>query len=134
MLHRIAPNPGSMQGHLTKKKQRQNEKPQNPIPLNPMDPVEEYACMLEILMAKIQEYLLLSDDAEQSGAHKSLELVGRRNARQRDDNVICIWLEDYWPTKTISIVFTLTLKFRHRVLHAVGRLVLDTVFVTFCMQ
>ena len=44
-------------------------------------------------MVVIQDYLLLSDDDEQRGALKSLELVDS-TARLREDNRICIWLED----------------------------------------
>ena len=54
---------------------------------------QNYAFMLHNLMAMIQEYLLLSDDNEQSGALNSLRLVGS-TAQRREDNRICIWLED----------------------------------------
>ena len=46
-------------------------------------------------MVTIQEYLLLSDDTEQRGALTSLQLVGS-TAQLREDNRICIWLEDVW--------------------------------------
>ena len=49
-------------------------------------------------MAMIQEYLLLSDDDKQRGALKSLELVGS-TAQLREDNRICIWLEDVWSER-----------------------------------
>ena len=49
--------------------------------------------MLHNLMALIQEYLLLTDDDEQRGALKSLKLVDN-TAQQRDNNKICIWLDD----------------------------------------
>ena len=49
--------------------------------------------MLHNLMVTIQEYLLLSDDDKQRGALTSLELVGS-TAQLRDDNRICIWLEE----------------------------------------
>ena len=51
--------------------------------------------MLRNLMAMIQEFLLLSDDNEQSGALKSLQLVGS-TGQLYEDNRICIWLEDVW--------------------------------------
>ena len=54
---------------------------------------QNYACMLHDLMKMIQEYLLLSDDNKQSGARNSLDLVGS-TAQLREDNRICIWLED----------------------------------------
>ena len=54
---------------------------------------QNYAFMLHNLMVTIQEYLLLSDDNKQRGALKSLELVDS-TAQLREDNRICIWLED----------------------------------------
>ena len=54
---------------------------------------QNYAFMLRNLMVLIQEYLLLSDDDKQRGALKSLELVGSA-AQLRENNRICIWLED----------------------------------------
>ena len=49
-------------------------------------------------MAMIQQYFLLSDDNKQRGALKSLELVGS-TAPLREDNRICIWLEDVWSER-----------------------------------
>ena len=57
---------------------------------------QNYAFMSHNLMVLIQEYLLLSDDNKQRGALKSLELVDS-TAQLREDNRICIWLEDVWP-------------------------------------
>ena len=54
--------------------------------------------MLHSLMVSIQEYLLLSDDDKQRGALTSLELVGS-TAQLREDNRICIWLEDVWSER-----------------------------------
>ena len=52
--------------------------------------------MLRNLMVMNQEYLLLSDDNTERGALNSLHLVGS-TAQLREDNRICIWLEDvYW--------------------------------------
>ena len=62
------------------------------------DHAENYASMLHNLMVTIQDYLLLSDDNEQRGALKSLELVGS-TAQLREDNRICIWLEDVWSER-----------------------------------
>ena len=49
-------------------------------------------------MVTIQAYLLLSDDDKQRGALKSLELVGS-TPQLREDNRICIWLEDVWSER-----------------------------------
>ena len=49
--------------------------------------------MLHNLMVSIQEYPLLSDDDKERGALTSLKLVNS-TAQNRDDNRICIWLED----------------------------------------
>ena len=54
--------------------------------------------MLHNVMVLIQEYLLLSDDDKQRGALKSLDLVGS-TAQLREDNRICIWLEDVWSER-----------------------------------
>ena len=54
--------------------------------------------MLHHIMVVIQDYLLLSDDDKQRGALKSLELVGS-TAQLREDNRICIWLEDVWSER-----------------------------------
>ena len=59
---------------------------------------QNYAFMLHNLMVMIQDYLLLSDDDKQRGALKSLELVGS-TAQLREDNRICIWLEDVWSER-----------------------------------
>ena len=53
---------------------------------------QNYACMLHNLMVTIQEHLLFSDD-DKRGVLKSVELVGS-TAQVREDNRICIWLED----------------------------------------
>ena len=57
---------------------------------------------LHVLLAKpsllIQEYLLLSDDDKQRGVLNSLDLVGS-TAQLREDNRICIWLEDVWSER-----------------------------------
>jgi hypothetical protein len=49
-------------------------------------------------MSTIQEYLLLSDDDKQRGAQKYLKLVGS-TAQLREDNRICIWLEEVWSER-----------------------------------
>ena len=59
---------------------------------------QNYAFMLHNLMVMIQEYLLLSDDDKQRGALNSLDLVGS-TAQLREDNRICIWLEDVWSER-----------------------------------
>ena len=52
-----------------------------------------YKEMLINLMSEIQEYLLLSDDDNRCGAQSSLQLVGS-TAAGREDNRICIWLQE----------------------------------------
>ena len=59
---------------------------------------QNYAFMLHNLMVVIQEYLLLSDDDKERGALNSLNLVGS-TAQLREDNRICIWLEDVWSER-----------------------------------
>ena len=54
--------------------------------------------MLHNLMSMIQDYLLLTDDNKERGALKSLDLVGS-TAQLREDNRICIWLEDVWSER-----------------------------------
>ena len=54
--------------------------------------------MLHNLMVTIQEYILLSDDNKQRGALTYLELVGS-TAQLREDNRICIWIEDVWSER-----------------------------------
>ena len=91
MAHCIEPLPGSMQAH-TKKRHR------NDADVEQQSQAKNYANMLHNLMVEIQEYLLLSDDDKQRGALKSLELVGS-TAQLREDNRICIWLEDVWSER-----------------------------------
>ena len=57
------------------------------------DHAQNYAFMLHNLMVVIQDYLLLSDDDNRCGARSSLELVDS-TARLREDNRICIWLQE----------------------------------------
>ena len=59
---------------------------------------QNYAFMLQDLMAMIQEYLLLNDDDKHRGALTSVELVGS-TAQLREDNRICMWLEDVWSER-----------------------------------
>ena len=87
MAHRIQPLHGSMHTH-TKKRLHGDQEVH----------AQNYAFMLHNLMVTIQEYLLLSDDNKQRGALKSLELVGS-TAQLREDNRICIWLEDVWSER-----------------------------------
>ena len=92
MAHRIQPLPGSMLAH-TKKKKRSHDEFQQQVNDDVQERSQNYAFMLHNLMVVIQDYLLLSDDAKHSGALKSLDLVGS-TAQLRQDNRICIWLED----------------------------------------
>ena len=87
VAHRIQPLHGSINAH-TKKRPYDDQEVQ----------AQNYASMLHNLILTIQEYLLLSDDNERSGALKSLELVGS-TAQQYSDNRICLWLEDVWSQR-----------------------------------
>ena len=49
-------------------------------------------------MVMMQDNLLLNDDDAEHGALKVLELVGS-TAQLREDNRICIWLEDVWSER-----------------------------------
>ena len=51
--------------------------------------------MLHSLMSAIQDYLLVIDNNKEQGALESLALVNR-TAKKKDDNVICVWLEEIW--------------------------------------
>ena len=97
MAHRIQPLHGSMHAH-TKKRHREDEGNQQLCSrsdeLNQQKRPKNYAPMLHSLMVSIQDYLLLSDDDKQSGALGSLKLVNK-TAQIREDNRICIWLEDF---------------------------------------
>ena len=77
--------------HIRKKRHRSDEVEQKVH-------AQDYACMLHNLMVLIQEYLLLSDDDKQRGALTSLKLVGS-TAQLRENNRICIWLEDVWSER-----------------------------------
>ena len=87
MAHRLQPLHGSINAHMLKMHCSDQ-----------MVSAERYALMLHDLMVTIQNYLLLSDDNKQCGALKSLELVGS-TAQLREDNRICIWLEDVWSER-----------------------------------
>ena len=80
VAHRIQPLHGSMNAH-TKHRQDQCVHAQS------------YASMLHNLMDTIQNYILLNDNDKERGALTSLELVDSL-AQVREDNRICIWLED----------------------------------------
>ena len=97
MAHRIQPLHGSMHA-ITKKKHRSDNEVQQQVHDDVQQRSQNYAFMLHNLMAMIQEYLLLSDYNEQSGALNSLHLVGS-TAQLREDNRICIWLEDVWSER-----------------------------------
>ena len=92
MAHRVQPLHGSMHT-LTKKRQHSDDEVEQQVHDDVQQRSQNYALMLHNLMAMIQEYLLLSDDNKQSGALNSLNLVGS-TSQLREDNRICIWLED----------------------------------------
>ena len=97
VAHRIQPLHGSMHAHTKKKRHRDDERNQQLRSRSDEDEQQEhaqnYAFMLHNLMVVIQDYLLLSDDDNRCGARSSLELVDS-TARLREDNRICIWLQE----------------------------------------
>ena len=78
---------------LYEKRHRSDNEVQQQVHDDVQQRSQNYAFLLHNLMAMIQEYLLLSDDNKQRGALNSLDLVGS-TAQLREDNRICIWLED----------------------------------------
>ena len=84
--------------HIRKKRHRSDDEVQQQVHDEVQERSQNYAFMLHNLMAMIQEYLLLSDDNKQRGALNSLHLVGS-TAQLREDNRICIWLEDVWSER-----------------------------------
>ena len=94
VAHRIEPLHASMKGGSKKRALFDDEVSQQ-VHNDIQQRSHDYACMLRNLMAMIQEFLLLSDDNEQSGALNSLQLVGS-TGQLFEDNRICIWLEDVW--------------------------------------
>ena len=62
----------------------------------PWTDAQNYCHMLSNLMGTIQDFLVLSDTAEERGAEKSLALLDR-TAASWDDNVICMGLTEFWP-------------------------------------
>ena len=79
--------------HIRKKRHRSDHDVRQQVHDDVQQRSQDYAFMLHNLMVVIQEYLLLSDDNNQSGALSSLDLVGS-TAQLYEDNRICIWLED----------------------------------------
>ena len=79
--------------HIRKKRHRSDHEVQEQVHDDVQQRSQNYAFMLHNLMVLIQEYILVSDDDKQRGALKSLKLVNS-TAQLRDDNRICIWLED----------------------------------------
>ena len=81
-----------------RKKHRSDDEVQQQVHDDVQQRSQNYAFMLHNLMVMIQEYLLLNDDDKQRGALNSLDLVGS-TAQLREDNRICIWLEDVWSER-----------------------------------
>ena len=107
VAHRIQPLSGTMHAQ-TKRKACYDDEPWHqvndevwqksrwqPVDLEVWQTCCNYVSMLRNLMKTIQEYLVLSDDDQHSGAMKSQRLVGS-TAELREHNRICIWLEDVW--------------------------------------
>ena len=85
--------PARIYARTYEKMHRSDDKVQQQVHDEVQERSQHYAFMSHNLMVMIQEYLLLSDDDKQRGALKSLELVGS-TAQRREDNRICMWLED----------------------------------------
>ena len=62
----------------------------------PWTDAQNYCHMLSNLMGTIQDFLVLSDTAEERGAEKSLALLDR-TAKSQDDFLICMGLATFWP-------------------------------------
>ena len=88
-FHRLQPLPGSIRGHVQKKRAHGDDR-------DPWTDAQNYCHMLSNLMGTIQDFLVLSDTAEERGAEKSLALLDR-TAASSDDNVICMGLTEFWP-------------------------------------
>ena len=97
VAQRIQPLPGSMLAH-TKKRHRSDDEVQQQVDDDVQQRSRNYAFILHNLMVMIQENLLLSDDNTQRGALESVDFL-RSTAQLRQDNRICIWLEDVWSER-----------------------------------
>ena len=97
MAHRLEPLHGSMNAY-TKKRHRSDDEVQQQVDDDVQQRSRNYAFILHNLMVMIQENLLLSDDNTQRGALNSVDFLGS-TAQLRQDNRICIWLEDVWSER-----------------------------------
>ena len=93
MSHRITPTHGGRNSQTNKRTHKEAEA------IDPSHPdvianCEKYKAMLCNLMDKIQEYLLLSDDNNRTGALCPYNKLGITIERP-DDNMICVWLDEY---------------------------------------
>ena len=91
VVHRLTPNPGSMKGHMKKKQKKdglemtyQEQK----------ESADGYKSMLCELMTELQDYLLLTDDTEQTLQKASLDLCP--SLQDCGDHLICFWLQQLW--------------------------------------
>ena len=98
VAHRIEPLHGSMHAYTKKRNRRDDEHRSYDV----RQRCQDYNLMLHNLMVMIQQYLQLTDDSEQHGARNSVDLVRNTEVyhmlrrQQREENRICIWLEDMW--------------------------------------
>ena len=89
-FHRLRPLPGSIRGHVQNKKRAHGDD------RDPWTDAENYCHMLSNLMGTIQDFLVLSDTAEERGAEKSLALLDR-TAKSQDDFLICMGIATFRP-------------------------------------
>ena len=89
-FHRLRPLPGSIRGHV------QNKKRAHGYDRDLWTDAENYLQMLSTLMISIQDFLVLSDTAEERGVENSLALLNR-TAKSQDDFLICMGIATFRP-------------------------------------
>ena len=89
-FHRLRPLPGSIRGHVQNKKRAHGDDG------DPWTDAENYCQMLSTLMISIQDFLVLSDTAEERGVENSLALLNR-TAKSQDDFLICMGIATFRP-------------------------------------
>ena len=89
-FHRLRPLPGSIRGHVQNKKRAHGDD------RDPWTDAENYCLMLDTLMGTIQDFLVLSDTAEERGVENSLALLNR-TAKSQDDFLICMGIATFRP-------------------------------------
>ena len=92
VVHRITPNPGSMKSHTKRKIQKTNDL--STTYDQQKKSADNYKAMLCNVMMEIQDYLLLTDDMDQTLQKASLHLCP--SLQQCGDHLICFWLQQLW--------------------------------------